>query len=233
MTQPEGLLLVDKPRGWTSHDVVARARRALGRSVKVGHSGTLDPMATGLLILLIGRATKAAARYQALPKVYTGTIRFGVETDTGDLDGKVLKETPLPPALDEAGLRAAFARHLGDCDMPVPRYSAVKHQGKPLYKYARQGIEVPEKVRRSRIHEWTLSGWAAPEAAFRLRCGSGTYVRSLAILLGGEFGCGATLSTLRREEVGGFAVGSAVSIEKLDEAVRSPLPLKALEEPGA
>jgi len=211
-----GLLLVDKPKGWTSHDVVAVVRRSLPKGTKVGHSGTLDPMATGLLILLVGKATKAAASYQGLPKTYSGTMRFGVETETGDLEGRVTRERPVPE-ISAGDLRAALANKLGELEITVPRYSAVKHKGKPLYSYARKGIETPVMRRLCRLYEWELTAWEPPEASFRLRCSSGTYVRSLAVLLGEEFGCGATLSSLRREEVGSFHVDAAIQEEGLKD----------------
>ncbi|MBI3299524.1 MAG: tRNA pseudouridine(55) synthase TruB [Elusimicrobia bacterium] len=206
MTSPdEGLLLVDKPSGWTSHDVVAALRRRLPKGVKVGHSGTLDPMATGLLILLIGPATKRASELQGLPKVYSGTIRLGVETDTADITGKVLREAAVPSLSAEA-LAALFTRLVGKRILPVPRYAAVKLGGKPLYKYARAGQETPEVKREMEVTSWELTSWEAPEAGFRLACASGVYVRSLAELVGRELGCGATLSSLRRESIAGFRV---------------------------
>ncbi len=201
----EGVLLIDKPSGWTSHDVVAVVRRGLPKGTKVGHTGTLDPMATGLLVLLVGKATKRAAELQGLPKTYSGRIRLGVRTDTGDLDGKVLEETPVP-GLTETELRALFGRLTGSRELPVPRYAAVKMGGTPLYKYARAGIAVPEVRRLMEVTAWELTAWDTPEASFRLSCASGTYVRSLAELVGRELGCAATLAALRRETVGGWKV---------------------------
>ena len=201
----EGVLLIDKPTGWTSHDVVAVVRRGLPKGTKVGHTGTLDPMATGLLVLLVGKATKRAAELQGLPKTYSGRIRLGLRTDTGDLDGKVLEETPVPE-LSEAALSALFARLTGARELPVPRYAAVKMGGTPLYKYARAGIAVPEVRRVMEVTSWELTGWSPPEAGFRLACASGTYVRALAELVGRELGCAATLAALRRETVGPWTV---------------------------
>lgn len=220
-----GLLLVDKPKDWTSHDAVAVTRRLLPKKTKVGHAGTLDPSATGLLVLLIGTATRSADSFLKLPKTYAGTARLGIETETEDLEGAVVREAPVP-ALDAAALQAVFDRFHGEVEMPVPKFSAVKHKGMALYKYARGGLAVPEKTRVSRIDEWTLTGWRSPEVSFRVRCGSGTYVRSLASLLGRELGCGATLSALRRESVGPYGVDAAVGVERLkalasgEEAVR-------------
>jgi len=211
-----GLLLVDKPAGFTSHDAVAVTRRLLPKKTKVGHAGTLDPTATGLLILLIGRATRQANALLKLPKVYAGTARLGVETETEDLEGAVLREAPVP-ALSREGLQALFNRFLGEVEMPVPKFSAVKHNGKALYKYARGGLAVPEKRRVSRIDSWTLTDWTPPEVSFRVRCGSGTCVRSLASLIGRELGCGGTLSALRRESIGEYRVEDAVGVDRVKE----------------
>ncbi|HAH08354.1 MAG TPA: tRNA pseudouridine(55) synthase TruB [Elusimicrobia bacterium] len=212
---PSGLLLADKPAGWTSHDVVAALRRRLPKGVKVGHAGTLDPRATGLLVLLVGRATREASALLGLPKSYEGSIRLGVETDTGDLDGRVLKESPLPPSLGEEALREAFAKHTGEVELAIPSYSAVKHQGRPLYEYARRGVAVPERLRRSRIERFDLLAWAPPEASFRLACSSGTYVRAAAESVGRLLGCGATLSALRRTSVGFYLLEGARPVPEL------------------
>lgn len=202
----EGLLLVDKPPGWTSHDVVAAVRRRLPKGTKVGHTGTLDPMATGLLILLLGPATKRAQELQGLPKVYSGRIRLGVETDTGDATGKIIRTKTPPPALKEDELSALFSRLVGRRILPVPRYSAVKMAGRPLYSYARSGETIPEVKREMEVTSWVLTAWDPPEVGFRLACASGTYVRSLAELVGREIGCGATLSALRRESIAAWQV---------------------------
>ena len=138
MTGPSGLLLVDKPAGWTSHDVVAVLRRQFPRGTKVGHTGTLDPLATGLLAVLVGPCTRLQARLQGFDKVYSGTIRLGVRTDTGDVTGKVMAEKPVP-ALTLERLRAEAAALIGTVDAPAPAYSAVKHKGRALYSYARAG----------------------------------------------------------------------------------------------
>ncbi|MFH2201755.1 MAG: tRNA pseudouridine(55) synthase TruB [Elusimicrobiota bacterium] len=213
----EGLLLVDKPRGWTSHDVVAVVRKLLPRDTKVGHSGTLDPLATGLLVLLVGRATKSAARLQGLAKVYSGHLRFGIETETLDLEGRILHEAPVPE-LPREDLQKLFAGYVGECELPIPAYSAVKHQGRPLYKYARKGIVTPPKIRTSVIHDLTLLDWTPPEASFRMRCSSGTYVRAFASDAGKKIGCGAVLSSLCRESVGAFTLAGSRTIEQLRTA---------------
>lgn len=210
----EGLLLVDKPAGFTSHDVVACVRRLLPRGAKVGHTGTLDPMATGLLVLLVGKATKLAARYQKLPKTYSGTMRLGVTTTTGDIEGAELSRAPVP-RLSEEDLRRVLAGLTGQVELPVPAYSAVKHKGRPLYDYARRGEPAPAPLRRTEVFAWELAGWSPPEASFRVSCSSGTYVRALAEEAGRRIGCGAALSALRRERVGGFRLEDAVRLEEL------------------
>lgn len=206
---PDGLLLIDKPKGWTSHDVVAAIRGRFLRGTKVGHTGTLDPMATGLLVLLVGRATREAQRFQGLPKVYEGRIRLGVETDTADLEGKVLRERPVPELTPER-LQAVFDEHVGTLELPPPIYSAVKFHGRPLYDYARRGLEVAVKPRPQTVTEWELTSWRPPEAGFRMHCSAGTYVRSLAVSAGERLGCGAAVSELRREMIGDVNVASAI-----------------------
>ncbi len=205
MTVPPhaGMLLTDKPTGWTSHDVVAVLRKRFPKGTKVGHTGTLDPLATGLLVVLVGPCTKLQARLQGMDKTYSGTIRLGVKTDTGDITGKVVEEKPLP-ALDLKALqKAADALH-GEISAPAPAYSAVKHEGRPLYAYARAGEEVPVKARTALVKTWKVLAWDAPEMSYRMEVGSGTYVRTLAEVLGEKLGCGGTVSALRRETVGPF-----------------------------
>lgn len=214
MTEPAGLVLFDKPAGWTSHDAAEALRRMLPRGTKVGHTGTLDPLATGLLILLVGPCTRLQGTFQGLDKTYSGTIRLGIATDTGDIMGKTLAEKPVP-ALDLKGLQEALSAHLGTLEMPAPAYSAVKHKGRPLYHYARRGEAVPEKTRRCEVREWTALAYAPPELSHRLSCSSGTYVRSLAESVGRRLGCGAAVSTLRRESIADFPVEDALSLEAL------------------
>ena len=208
-----GMLLIDKPRDWTSHDVVAVLRKLFPRGTKVGHTGTLDPLATGLLSVLVGPCTRLQARLQGFDKVYSGTIRLGVKTDTGDVTGKILAEKPVPP-LDLARLRAELRSLVGVIDAPAPAYSAVKHKGKALYEYARAGQEVPVKPRSARIFLWEALEWSAPELTHRVSCASGTYVRSIAEVLGDRLGCGATVSSLRREKIGPFDLAEALPLDK-------------------
>lgn len=212
--EPAGMVLFDKPQGWTSHDAAEGLRRMLPRGTKVGHCGTLDPVATGLLILLVGPCTRLQARMQGLDKVYSGLIRLGLATDTGDVTGRALEERPVPP-LTLAELQAALDAHVGSLEMPAPAYSAVKHQGKPLYKYARRGIPVPPKPRLTTVFEWKALSYAAPDLEHRLACSSGTYVRSLAESVGKRLGCGATVLTLRRERIASFRLDEALTLDQL------------------
>ncbi|PCI38842.1 MAG: tRNA pseudouridine(55) synthase TruB [Elusimicrobia bacterium] len=225
----DGVLLVDKAKDWTSHDAVAVTRRLFDRGTKVGHAGTLDPAATGLLVLLIGRATRTAESMLKLPKVYSGTVRLGIETETEDLEGKVVREEKVPE-LSAEDLQALFDRFHGDVEMPVPKYSAVKFKGKARYKYARGGIAIPEARRVSRIDSWKLTAWNSPEVSFTVTCGSGTYVRSLASLVGRELGCGGALSALRREQIGEYRVEEAVSVDSLKDLEKSDDALKFISD---
>lgn len=219
---PAGMLLFDKPQDWTSHDAAEAFRRMLPKGTKVGHSGTLDPLATGLLVLLVGPCTRLQERLQGVDKVYSGKVRLGVLTDTGDITGQVVAETPVPP-LALAQLQACLDAHLGVLEMAAPAYSAVKHQGKPLYQYARKGIVVPPKPRKSTVYEWKAISYAAPDLEHRLRCSSGTYVRSLAEEIGKKLGCGGTVLTLRRERVADFDVKDALTFADIKTLSQSDL----------
>ena len=214
MTPWAGLLLVDKAQGWTSHDAVAVVRRRLPKGTKVGHCGTLDPLATGLLMILIGPWTRLQERFQGLDKVYTGTIRLGETYDTGDITGKLLEKKEAPNVAVHI-IQRCLGLRWGQQEMAAPAYSAVKHEGKKLYEYARQGMAVPVKPRVSTVYEWSALSYTAPELTHRLKCSSGTYVRSLAELIGKDLGCGACVSSLRRESVERFHVKDAVGIEAL------------------
>jgi tRNA pseudouridine55 synthase len=214
VNNPAGMLLVDKPAGWTSHDCVAVLRKLFPRGTKVGHTGTLDPAATGLLAILVGPATRLQSRLQGFDKTYSGTIRLGVKTETGDLEGKVVETKPVP-ALDLAALTKAAAGMVGTIEAPAPAYSAVKHEGKKLYEYARAGAAVPVKPRTAIVKTWETTSWASPELGYRLSCSSGTYVRTLAEVLGERLGCGATVSALRRETIGPFTLDGALPLDAL------------------
>jgi tRNA pseudouridine55 synthase len=213
-----GFLAVDKPAGWTSHDVVDAARRWLGTR-RVGHLGTLDPMATGVLPLAVREATRLAAFLPAGDKVYTGEIELGAETDTLDAEGRVLRrhQGELP---GEPELRAALRGFVGEILQVPPMYSAVKRAGVPLHRLARAGQEVARAPKKVRIHRLTLLGWSPPRARIEVVCGSGTYVRSLAADLGAALGCGAFLASLRRTASGPFRIEDAAGAEALEREAR-------------
>lgn len=217
--KPEGVLLVDKPQGITSHDVVDRVRR-IYQLKQVGHAGTLDPMATGLMIVLVGRATKISQFLMSLDKVYTGTITLGVETDSYDADGEVLEEKPLPD-LREEGLMMSMASFVGDQYQEPPMFSAKKIKGVPLYKMARKGKTVEREPRFIRISKFEMLRFALPEVDFELACTKGTYVRSVAHDLGVKLGCGAHLSALRRTKIERFSIDQAHTLDALRELSRT------------
>jgi tRNA pseudouridine55 synthase len=216
---PSGFLVVDKPSGSTSHDVVDAARRWLGTR-RVGHLGTLDPLATGVLPLAVRDATKLIAFVAPGPKVYAGTIRLGVATDTFDAEGAVVSrhQGPLP---DEATVRAALAAFEGDIEQLPPMYSSVKHAGEPLHRLARRGEHVERQPRKVRIHSLELLEYRAPELGIRVSCAPGTYVRTLAEDLGTRLGCGAHLAGLRRFQSGPFTLEQAASMEVLEAAAEA------------
>ncbi|OGR44763.1 MAG: tRNA pseudouridine(55) synthase TruB [Elusimicrobia bacterium GWA2_61_42] len=209
---PSGLFLFDKPKGITSHDAVELLRRKLFIK-KIGHTGTLDPMATGLLILLVGSATSVQASMQGAAKVYGGTILFGSETDTWDAEGKVTAEAP-PPALDGKALEEAVKLFNGKIIQQVPPYSAIRLNGKHMYKLARQNVAMPE-VKREVFVRWL--SWAArpPALDFEIECSGGTYVRSIAHEMGRQLGSRAHLAALRRLSIGAFSVKDAVTASAL------------------
>ncbi len=209
----EGILLVDKPRDHTSHDVVARLRGKL-KMKRIGHAGTLDPMATGLLIILVGKATRVSQYLISLDKEYEGTVEFGKVTDTQDADGEVMETRPVPP-LTEVEIKAAIAGFLGDQYQMPPMYSAIKINGVPLYKSARKGEEIVREPRFIRVMNWELTRLALPQFDFKLRCTKGTYVRSLAHDLGQKLGCGAHLAALRRTATEKFNVADALTLEQI------------------
>jgi tRNA pseudouridine55 synthase len=217
----EGILLIDKPSDHTSHDVVARVRRKLAMK-RIGHAGTLDPMATGLLIMLVGKATSASQFLISLDKEYTGTIRLGVSTNSQDAEGEVVETRPVPP-LTEAQVNAAIATFLGDQYQTPPMFSAIKIDGVPLYKSARKGEEIEREPRFIRVMSWELTRFAPPELDFRLRCSKGTYVRTLAHDLGNKLGCGGHLSALRRTATHTFRVEQAVTIGQFEAMSRAEI----------
>lgn len=209
----DGGLLVDKPVGLTSHDVVDRIRRKFGIK-KVGHCGTLDPNATGLLIIVLGRGTKLSEKLMGADKVYEGTIKFGETTDSYDCDGEITASLPVPPlTIDQ--LNEEATSFIGDIMQVPPMVSAKKLGGVPLYKLARKGQEVEREARLIHIYNFRFTEYAEPLAKFRLACTKGTYVRTVAHDLGQKLGCGAHLTTLRRTDSGKFSVADALPLEQI------------------
>jgi tRNA pseudouridine55 synthase len=212
-TALDGALLVDKPSGPTSHDVVDAIRRQFGIK-KVGHCGTLDPNATGLLIIVLGRGTKLSERLMGDDKVYEGTVKFGETTDSYDSDGELTGSLPvMPMTLEELNQEAA--KFVGDQMQMPPMVSAIKKNGVPLYKLARQGIEVEREPRLIHIYSFRFASYAEPLGKFRVACTKGTYVRSLAHDLGQKLGCGAHLTALRRCVSGKFDVANALPLDAI------------------
>jgi tRNA pseudouridine55 synthase len=210
----EGVLLVDKPTDHTSHDVVARLRRKLNMR-RIGHAGTLDPMATGLLIMLIGKATRISQYLISLDKEYEGTITLGQTTDSQDADGEVMETRPVPP-LTEAEVRTAMSGFLGDQYQMPPMYSAIKIGGVPLYKSARKGEDVVREPRFIRVMSFDLTRFGLPQLDFRLHSSKGTYVRTIAHDLGQKLGCGAHLSALRRTATDRFNISQALTLDAIE-----------------
>jgi tRNA pseudouridine55 synthase len=207
----DGAVLIDKPAGPTSHDVVDAVRRNFGLQ-KVGHCGTLDPAATGLLILVLGRGTKLSEKLMGDDKVYEGSAKFGETTDSYDADGELVASLPVP-LLTLEELNASAATFQGDQMQMPPMVSAVKVKGVPLYKMARKGVEVERKARLIHVYQFAFTHYEEPFGRFRVACTKGTYVRSLVHELGAKVGCGAHLAGLRRTVSGKFAVKDAIPFE--------------------
>lgn len=208
----DGALLIDKPSGPTSHDVVAAIRRKFGIK-KVGHCGTLDPNATGLLILVLGKATRLSERLMSDDKVYEGTLKLGETTSSYDSDGELLSSLPVPLMTLEEISNSAQA-FVGDQMQLPPMVSAVKQNGVPLYKLARKGVEVERKERFIHIYTFKINSYEEPFATFRVACTKGTYVRTLVHDLGQKLGCGAHLTELRRSVSGKFDVADALTLDQ-------------------
>ena len=218
---PSGVLLIDKAPDMTSHDVVAIARKALNTK-KIGHCGTLDPMATGLLMLVIGRATKIQDLLMSEDKEYEGTMTLGSVTSTQDRQGEVL-ETHEVPAFSEAQIHAAFDAFTGEFEQMPPMVSAIKKDGVPLYKLARKGEVVERQARPVRVTGYKVSRIALPDVDFTVNCSKGFYVRTYAHDIGEKLGCGAHLSALRRTRSGKFTLDRAVTVADLKTAPREDL----------
>jgi tRNA pseudouridine55 synthase len=209
----DGVLLLDKPSGVSSNAALQRARRALNAE-KAGHTGTLDPLASGLLPLCFGEATKFARFLLDADKRYTATVRFGVATTTLDAEGEITSTAPVHA--DRAAIETALPAFRGAILQVPPAYSALKHQGRSHYEYARAGIDVPRAPREVRIVSLTLTRWESPDATLDVVCSKGTYVRTLAADLGAALGCGAHLAALRREATGGFSIAGAIPLDALE-----------------
>lgn len=224
MTELNGVLPIDKPEGPTSHDIVARARRAL-RIRRIGHTGTLDPFASGLLLLCLGPATRLAEYLTALPKSYHAVLRLGATTDTDDRAGTVLSESPGWRELTREDLRAALARQTGPIDQVPPAYSAKRVDGERMYDVARRGGVVELPPVRVTVYAAELMAYDPPDAEFTVDCSSGTYIRAIARDVGADLRVGAHLRSLRRTRVGDLPLSDAIPLEALDdpEAVRSAM----------
>lgn len=207
-----GLFNVDKPLGISSHDVVNRVRRVIGMK-RVGHAGTLDPLATGVLLLCVGQATRFVEYLVGHDKIYEAVIRLGQSTTTYDGEGVVVAEKPV--IVSQEALEGALQSFQGQIEQVPPMFSAVKRAGKPLYLLARQGLELERPARQVRIEQIELLGWELPLVTVRVRCSAGTYIRTLAHDLGQLLGCGGHLAALRRTAVGDFAIAQAVPLDQL------------------
>ena len=210
---------MDKPSGITSHDIVNRLRRKL-KMKKIGHAGTLDPLATGLMIMLIGKATKVSQFLISLDKTYEGTFIMGVETDSQDSDGEVIERKDLPLDLSEDRIRNEMKKFLGDQYQTPPMFSAKKIDGVPLYKMARKGKIVDREPRVIRINELILKEWSSPRGEFFMDCSKGTYVRTVFHDLGQNLGCGGHLTSLRRTRINDFSIKGVSPLEEIEQMGR-------------
>jgi tRNA pseudouridine55 synthase len=209
------VILIAKPAGMSSFGVVSRVRR-ICRVRKAGHAGTLDPAATGLLLVLTGGATRLQNRFMTLEKEYLATILLGSVTDTDDLEGRVIQERSWASVEREKVAALLSAEFLGEHLQTPPRYSALKIAGKPAYRRMRRGEEVTPQPRPVKLHQFEIEAWHPPEITLRLRCSSGFYVRSLARELGEKLGCGGTLKSLCRTRIGSYRLEQALSLEELE-----------------
>ena len=214
MTQatPIGFLNIDKPGGMTSHDVVNRVRRLIGMR-RVGHAGTLDPLATGVLLVGVGQATRLIEYLVGQPKTYVTTIRLGQTTATYDADGEIVDERPFHGT--QTDIENALSAYRGDIQQQPPMYSAIKRNGQPLYKLARQGVEVARALRDVTIYHLELLSWQPPYLELSVTCSAGTYIRSIAHDLGAQLGCGGHITTLRRTEIGVFTTTNGIALADL------------------
>lgn len=208
-----GILLVDKPQGITSHGVISRLRKTLNTR-RIGHAGTLDPLATGLLVVAVGPATRFLQYLDLEPKTYVATVKFGESTNTYDAEGEITQTRPIPQDLDQK-IQTHIPAFLGKIAQIPPIFSAIKHQGKPLYEYARNGEDVELKVRYVHIANYEMNNINPPEATFTIVCSGGTYIRSLAHDLGEAIGCGAHITSLRRTGAGTYDIPQTTPLDQI------------------
>ena len=212
-TNPNGILIVDKPSGLTSHDVVNIIRR-LFKIKKVGHAGTLDPIATGVLVVLLGGATKRSNLLSNDDKEYAVNLQLGISTDTGDALGKILRSSRFQ-GLDKNTIKKTVLEFVGEIEQIPPMFSAIKFKGKSLYKWARKGITVPRESRKVTIKNIFVKEISPPRVAFDILCSKGTYIRQLCVDIGEKLGCGAHMTGLRRTRSGNFYISQAISVDRL------------------
>ena len=223
-----GIVIVDKPQGWTSQDVTARLRRVFSTR-RIGHGGTLDPMATGVLPVFVGRATRAVEFFEHAEKTYETVLRFGVKTDTQDITGTVLEERPVE--LTEQQVLDALPAFRGEILQVPPMYSALKVNGQKLYDLARKGKEVERQPRPITIHELELLGFDGREAKLRVRCSKGTYIRTLCEDIGQALGCLGCMAALRRTQAGEYTIAQSVPLQTLLEAEHPESYLLGMDSP--
>jgi len=213
----EGILIIDKPAGITSHDVVDAVRKKLGTR-RVGHAGTLDPIATGILIILVGKATKFFNKFVNFFKEYTATLTLGVTTDTGDALGKVIKTSNLE-GINPEKIKSVFGEFVGEIDQVPPMVSALKYKGKRLYSLAKRGIDVPRKSRKLTIYALEVKNIDLPKVNFYVKCSKGTYIRKLGEDIGNRLDCGGHISEIRRIAIGPFRIEEAIKLEDVNESL--------------
>lgn len=211
----QGIIVVDKPSGMTSHDVVSRVRRKLGMR-RVGHAGTLDPLATGVLVILLGQSTKLFDKFVSFDKAYAATLMLGTQTTTADITGEVVEKKPFEH-INQKEIESVMSEFVGDSEQKPPMVSAVKYKGERLYKLARKGIVVDRPARKIRIDVLKMTDCVLPQVKFYMECSKGTYVRTLAEDVGSRLGCGACITQIQRTKVGIFTIEDAVKLEELNE----------------
>lgn len=231
----DGILIIDKPSGITSHDVVDYIRKKTGMR-RIGHTGTLDPNATGLLILCLGKATKLSEYFIALDKTYEGKMRLGVVSDSHDIDGNIIKENEVGN-VSKKEIRKYLSNFIGEIEQIPPMVSAIKIGGKRLYKMAREGVTIEREPRKIKIHEFEIININLPNIWFRVSCSRGTYVRTLCHDLGEKIGCGAILTELKRIKIGNYIIDKATPLESIstkEEIQKNLIPIEyALDLPRA